>query len=139
MREQISNLTQSRYFSPVFNGAIFDGPIRIYFSQSQEASAMKLYFAVLARMRSKFGALKDNFSEDELNIFVLVYPTAENFNIVFPGDQRKLIQADRLEDDYVIGVNGPLEETDFDQFFGHLDQILENLPANSSNLAGPDL
>ena len=37
-------ITQSSFYSPAFNGAIFDGPLRLYFSQAQEAMALKFYF-----------------------------------------------------------------------------------------------
>ena len=127
MREQISILTQSRFFSPVFNGAIFDGPIRIYFSQSQEAAAMKMYFAVLARMRTLFGDLRQNFQEGCENVFVLIYPTTESFNLVFPSDSRQMMQIDRLEDDYVVGLSGPMDEQDFPKLFEALDEILSSI------------
>ncbi len=133
-REQVSILTQSRFFSPVFNGAIFDGPIRIYFSQSQEASAMKLYFAVLARLKNQFADLKEQLSQGYQNVFILIYPTKENFNIVFPGDQVVQMQADRLGEDYVIGLNGPMEEKDFATFFIALDQILSSFHKPSVGL-----
>lgn len=139
MREQISVLTQSRFFSPVFNGAIFDGPIRIYFSQSQEAAAMKLYFAVLARMRSLFGTAKDNFNPQSPNIFILIYPSAESFNIVFPSDTRTKLQVDTLEQDYIIGTSGPIDENEFPKLFESLDGILKLLPQDAAVSGSPSL
>lgn len=130
MREQISILTQSRFFSPVFNGAIFDGPIRIYFSQSQESAAMKLYFAILTRMKNNFGDLRDCFSDQSPNIFIMMYPTSDSFRVVFPSDQVTLLQVDELDADHIIGLNGPIDENDFPQLYTVLDRLVATLPRN---------
>lgn len=135
MREQLSVLTQSRFFSPAFNGAIFDGAIRIYFSQNQESAAMKLYFAALARIRSRFGELKDSRQEGGPNIFVLIYPTRESFNLVFPSDSRIKVQQDQLDNDFVVGICCPMEEAEFPQFFAVLDQMLNQLPQQTNSVS----
>jgi hypothetical protein len=132
MREQLSALTQSRFYSPAFNGAIFDGPIRIYFSQNQESSAMKLYFAVLARMRATFGDLRGSHQDGAANIFVLIYPTKESFSLVFPSDSRLKIQQEKLDEDYIVGICCPMDESEFPSFFTVLDGILSQLPLQAS-------
>ena len=121
MREQVSLLTQSKFFSPVFNAAIFDGPIRIYFAQNQESSALKLYFACMKRLRSDI--------ELEANIFILIYPNAENYSLVFGNENLHEIQLAQLDEDFVIGLNGPVDENDFDQFFKRFDTLVRVIPS----------
>ena len=121
MREQVSLLTQSKFFSPVFNAAIFDGPIRIYFAQNQESSALKLYFACMKRLRADI--------ELEANIFILIYPSAENFSLVFGDENLDEIQLDQLDEDFVVGLNGPIDEEDFESFFKRFDTLVRVMPS----------
>jgi hypothetical protein len=126
-------VTQSKFFSPAFNAAIFDGPIRIYFAQYQEAQALKLYH----NLQERFGDVRKHargiFKERGRNIFVMLYPTDEIFDVAF-GDDRDTsdlgrgagaeagahvqpqpvtspqILQDRLGEDFVLGICGPLED-----------------------------
>jgi len=134
MREQVTFLIQSRFFTPAFNGAIFDGPIRIYFSQNQEAAAMKLYFAVLSRIKNLLGDVKDRLHMSQQNIFVMIYPTSDSFRLVFPGDSLSSFQVDRLEQDHIIGLRGPVDEKDFPAVLGLLDQMIMDLSFEESTL-----
>lgn len=73
-------ITQSPFYSPAFNGAIFDGPLRLYFTQSQEALALKFYF----ELRSKTQGLGDCWPRATgPNLFVMLYPTEETFDLCF--------------------------------------------------------
>ena len=93
MRETITYVTQSKYFSPAFNAAIFDGPIRIYFAQYQEAQALKLYF----NLQERFGEVRKQargiFKERGRNIFVMLYPNEELFDSCF-AQNSQLNQSD---------------------------------------------
>ncbi len=73
-------ITQSPFYSPAFNGAIFDGPLRLYFSQSQEALALKFYF----ELRAKTKDLADLWPRSEgPSLYIMVYPTEETFDLCF--------------------------------------------------------
>ncbi len=73
-------ITQSPFYSPAFNGAIFDGPVRLYFSQSQEALALKFYF----ELRSKTQDLSDLWPRNGgPSLYVMMYPTDETFDLCF--------------------------------------------------------
>jgi hypothetical protein len=124
MKEPLSILTQSRFFSPAFNGAIFDGPVRLYFSQTQEAAAMKLYFAILSHLKSKHADFRDSPAGEQNNIFILMYPTAESFRVVFPSDDGARVQMDRLDSDYIVALNGPLDESEFPSVLAILDTAI---------------
>jgi hypothetical protein len=132
-------VTQSKFFSSAFNAAIFDGPIRIYFAQYQEAQALKLYH----NLQERFGDVRKHargiFKERGRNIFVMLYPNDEIFDVAFadnteaavglgnedlamgagaeagphvqpqPVTNPQILQ-DRLGDDFVLGVCGPMED-----------------------------
>ncbi len=143
MKEAITYVTQSKYFSPVFNAAIFDGPIRIYFAQYQEAQALKLYF----NLQERFGEVRKQargiFRERGRNIFVMLYPNEEVFDGAFGDDDavgteslglgagaeagpnaKPLIMQNRLGSDYVLGVCGPMEDDTFDTLCEEMEGIV---------------
>lgn len=128
--EPATYVTQSRFFTPAFNAAIFDGPIRIYFAQYQEAQALKLYF----NLQERFGEVRKQargiFKERGTNIFVMIYPSEDLFDESFadlqadPNTAGSLIVRDRLGRDYVVGVRGPLEDDDLAALCREMDLIV---------------
>ncbi len=140
MRETVTYVTQSRYFSPAFNAAIFDGPIRIYFAQYQESQALKLYF----NLQERFGEIRKQargiFRDRHRNIFVMLYPTKETFALSFEFDQMEaetqslcgLIIKEKLGDDFVVGVRGPFEDDTFEDICVVIDEIVRASESVSS-------
>lgn len=114
MKNGYSQLIQSKYFVTDFNSAIFDGPIRIYFTQTQESLALKVYFHIQNRFVSEVKKLKDVSSGVNTSLFILIYPTRETFQKCFESDE-KMITAD-WESDLVIGINESLDGIDFNLF-----------------------
>ena len=84
--QPVTYVTQSRFFTPLFNAAIFDGPIRIYFAQAQESLAMKLYFNLQERYGDLRQAAREIFRERGSNVFVMLYPDAATFEKSFGFD-----------------------------------------------------
>jgi hypothetical protein len=124
MRQLASQLTQSRYYSPAFNAAIFDGPVRIYFAQYQEALALKIYFRIQDRLQGWLGPALQLGRLKLPNAFVMLYPTEEIFSNCFSTEQcAERVVREKLGDDYVLGVCGPLREEDFDSLFAHLEHV----------------
>ncbi|MGE0763419.1 MAG: hypothetical protein AB7N80_09075 [Bdellovibrionales bacterium] len=124
MRQSASQLTQSRFYSPAFNAAIFDGPVRIYFAQYQEALALKIYFRLQDRLQGWL-APEHQLSRSRLpNVFLMLYPTEEIFANCFSGEQcQDKVVAERLGEDHVIGVCGPLREEDSDRLLDRIEAI----------------
>ena len=124
MRQQISFLTQSRFYSPAFNAAIFDGPIRLYFAQYQESLALKLYFVIQEKAKAASGDRREAFRRTGMNIFVMIYPSAESFMMSFDetSSQDKVV-VERLGHDFVVGVRGPVGDTDIDMIYERIDEI----------------
>jgi hypothetical protein len=129
--DPVMYVTQSRFFTPAFNAAIFDGPIRIYFAQYQEAQALKLYYNLQERFGDVRKQARGIFKERGTNIFVMIYPSDELFDESFsessgstavnPGS---IIVRSRLGSDFVVGVRGPLEDADLENLCREMDQII---------------
>jgi hypothetical protein len=142
MNETATYVTQSKFFTPAFNAAIFDGPIRIYFAQYQEAQALKLYFNLQERFADVRKQARGIFKERGCNIFVMLYPTEETFDMSF-GDGENLsgpvptgigaeagslnamtICRDRLGSEYVVGVRGPMPDEALETVCKEMDTIV---------------
>lgn len=124
MRQLASQLTQSRYYSPAFNAAIFDGPVRIYFAQYQEALALKIYFRIQDRLQGWLGPALQLGRLKLPSAFIMLYPTEEIFTNSFSPEQcADRVIRENLGDDFVIGVCGPLREEDLSSLFEHLELI----------------
>lgn len=117
--EAAPTITQTPYFSPAFNAAIFDGPIRIYFAQYQEEEALKIYFRVQEYVSETHPGLKEELKDLDKNVFIMFYPNADLFARSFSEDEcneEKLGYA-QLDNDLVIGVNGAKPGIDYDAIF----------------------
>jgi hypothetical protein len=111
MIDTVTYVTQSKFFSPVFNGAIFDGPIRIYFAQDQEAQAIKVYYDLQQRFGEARRATRGFFKERGRNIFVMLYPTPEIFNDLLGSPLE--IFGEAFGVDYVFAVRDQINEESF--------------------------
>jgi hypothetical protein len=138
MQETATYVTQSRFFSPAFNAAIFDGPIRIYFAQYQEAQALKLYFNLQERFSDVRKQARGIFRQKGQNIFVMLYPTAETFELSFGDEPVRsgpmgagaevggyVIVRDKLGSDFVVGVSGDLEDDALEMICQEMDDIVK--------------
>ncbi|MBL7686766.1 MAG: hypothetical protein JNJ49_01940 [Bdellovibrionaceae bacterium] len=96
-------ITQSSFYSPAFNGAIFDGPLRLYFSQTQEAMALKFYFELRTR-----GAEARWMGSKGPNVFVMIYPSEEIFDLCFASQgltwAEERLPTARLGNDIVVAI-----------------------------------
>ena len=96
-------ITQSSFYSPAFNGAIFDGPLRLYFSQSQEAMALKFYFELRSR-----GTDTRWVGSKGPNVFVMIYPSEETFDLCFSSQgltwAEERLPIARLGQDVVVAI-----------------------------------
>ena len=129
-------LTQSKFYSPAFNAAIFDGPIRIYFAQYQENLALQIYFQIQKKFKMIMENTKNLYVQKGKSIFVMLYPTSESFYMSFDKSHRKspsedfLVVEDRLGDDMVLGVRGPLKEDNCEQVYQSIEAIFaQNMPS----------
>ncbi len=122
MEETTTFLSQSRFYSPVFNAAIFDGPLKIYFSQTLESGALEIY----SRLHKNFGLTDKPSDRDSVlamkKVYLMYYPDQESFEMSFPKSAYS-IEIDKLGDDLVIGICGPRVDLQAD----HLHRQIEDL------------
>lgn len=140
MAQSVIHLTQSRYYSPAFNAAVFDGPIRIYFAQHQEALALKVYFRLQQYLKDSYAKFRSGFKQHGQTIFLMLYPTGESFESSFSRELAAPVVAERLGEDHVLGVRGPLDEDQYDVVFAQVRTILQSLGISPDpELAAPSI
>lgn len=126
MKASYSNLMQSKYFSPAFNSAIFDGPLRIYFAQFHESMALKIYFMTQQKLASELVRAKEVSKAAQANILVMIYPTEDSFDSTFENptsDEKMTVEA--WNDDIVIGLRGPLDDSELDRLIQTLSTVMK--------------
>lgn len=113
--ESVPMITQTTFFSPAFNAAIFDAPIRLYFAQYQEEEALKIYFRLQDYLKGEGELLKMKHKKRNTNIFIMLYPNTDLFSRSFSQhEEGEIYGFDRIDDDLIIGVNGSEEDVDID-------------------------
>lgn len=125
MRQAVSQLTQSQFYSPAFNAAIFDGPVRIYFAQYQESLALKIYFRIQERLKNLYGNLPEAIKYSSKNLFLMVYPNQETYSNSFPKSQATM-DSDQLGEDVVMGIQAPIRESDIDHLVETVEPLLRS-------------
>jgi hypothetical protein len=129
MGHSVTQLTQSRFYSPAFNAAVFDGPVRIYFAQHQEPLALKVYFRLQQHLKDSYSSFRQIFKQSGQTVFLMLYPTVDTFENSFSKKETETrVVCERLGDDHVLGVCGPLEDAAYTEVFQQVETILLNLP-----------
>ena len=123
MKATYSGLMQSKFFNPAFNSAIFDGPIRIYFSQFHEALALKLYFQLQNRFPDLVARAKETHKQSGKNMLVMLYPSKDSFALSFEVSEETYV-FESLDGDDVMGLNGPFEEQQMDLILAQIEKAL---------------
>ncbi len=121
-------ITQSPFYSPAFNGAIFDGPLRLYFSQSQEALALKFYF----ELRSKTQDLNDLWPRSGgPSLYVMIYPTEETFDLCFVSQglqwTPETLPMGRLGRDHVVALQAEECENQLESIVSRVVNVIDGI------------
>lgn len=127
MAASYSSFLSTRFYSPVFNTALFDGPFRIYFSQSYESAALKIYHLLQANHIELWTSYKRWADQTKKHAFILVYPTTADVKIAFESSDLKnhpICQS--WDDGFVMGFENPGTDADFDKYFAKIVSELQN-------------
>jgi hypothetical protein len=124
-------LTQSKYFNPAFNSAIFDGPIRIYFAQMHESLALKIYFRLQQDFTAVLNQCKQAHKLSGKTVLVMLYPTPDSFAMSFDEGSNFLSQ-ENLHGDIIVGVNGPFEDDKLPMVLQQIVGALNNWEINGA-------
>lgn len=105
MTASTSFLTESKFYSPIFNSAIYDGPFRIYFSQHQESLGLKAYFSIQHQNNEFYKAMKDRYKQTGEQVFILLYPTEESYELAFAESKSpSSVKIEKVGDNSVFGI-----------------------------------
>ena len=127
MSEVATSLAQSKFYSPAFNTAIFDGPFRIYFSQAQEAYALKIYFYLQKKLGEQFKSAKNDYKKIDRNLYIMLYPNGESFGRSFDVTPfSEGISMELFYSEFVIGVNGELNDETLTPLFDKVKHIVDD-------------
>jgi hypothetical protein len=125
MNESVTSLTQSNFYSPAFNAAIFDGPIRLYFAQYQEAVALKIYFRMQNELKEGYQRARELHRQVGKHLFVMLYPSSEAFDTSFPERGASTVCRSRLGDDDVVGIRGLIPDEEFEKIYDEISDIFD--------------
>ena len=106
-RKPEAQVTNSRFFSAAFNTAIIDGPLRIYFSDQQEADALRIYFDVQETLGAE-GIRLNSFTVGTTPFYLMLYPTKELFSEIF--ETTETTASELFGRSLLLGVNGPADD-----------------------------
>jgi hypothetical protein len=141
MTLSIQDLVKTDYYHPSLNSAVFDGPLRIYFSQSQEALALDLYFQ-LQKILEQYGYRSFDSS---WYFVVLLYPSLEIYQVslckentdckdsspyresTFENQKMEEFLTLNLGQDKIILTHGQKTKKDFLSLVQELRQCLDQL------------
>lgn len=114
MAATYSSFMTTRFYSPVFNTALFDGPLRIYFSQSYESVALKMYHLLQSQHPEIWSLLKSHTTKSKEHLFLMVYPEKKDLLAVFDKAE-KTFQAQEWAEGMAVGIVHPQTDEDMEQ------------------------
>ena len=123
MAATYSSFMTTRFYSPVFNTALFDGPLRIYFSQSYESVALKIYHLLQSQYADTWAHLKNQNSYSKRHLFLMIYPEDRDLQMVFE-DKSKSFHAQEWEEGLSIGC---VQARNDQELQSQLDFIIETV------------
>ncbi len=130
MAASYSAFLSTKYYSPVFNTALFDGPFRIYFSQVYEGTALKIYHLLQVQNLAVWEHYKKWSEKSKQHVFVLIYPTGEDVTLAFDIEAMNLkgqVHSKPWEEGRLMALPNPQNEDDFGIVYLQIIKELENL------------
>ena len=98
-----SSFMTTRFYSPIFNTALFDGPMRIYFSQSYESAALKIYHLLQSEYVEIWNLLKAHAPVAKEHLFLMIYPETKDLHMVFDKNDH-VMQSQEWTEGLAIGI-----------------------------------
>lgn len=130
MAATYSAFMTTRFYSPVFNTALFDGPFRIYFSQSYESSALKIYHILQTQHEELWQRLKSWSSATKEHVFLLMYPEVHDVQMIFEARDLRPescpVQIETWDEGVAIGLTQPHTDMDVHSQIEQIEKLLQN-------------
>ncbi len=137
MARKAQYLTQSTFYTPAFNSAIFDNNILIYYSQNNEKIALEIYF----RMQNEYSEVRQcwqqNGNENKC-IYVLLYPEQNLFQRAISLNKGPILNyslspeivISTLDDDFLFCVDSDQNHVTSDVVLNELKRFMEKNESN---------
>lgn len=142
MAASYSAFLSTKYYSPVFNTALFDGPFRIYFSQAYEGTALKIYHLLQVQNFAVWEHYKKWSEKTKEHIFILIYPTGDDVALAFEAESlivKGQLHSAPWEEGRLMALSNPHNESDFESFYKQIINELDRLRINDCQLSGKDI
>ncbi len=136
MAATYSSFMTTKFYSPVFNTALFDGPFRIYFSQSYESSALKIYHLLQTQYKDLWVQLKAWTHNSREHVFLLMYPEDKDLQIVFADttkNAKATVQLQSWAEGIVLGISQPVTDLDLAVQVEQIGSMLQNWMEKQKN------
>lgn len=136
MAASYSSFLTTQYYSPVFNTALFDGPFRIYFSQSYESVALKIYHLLQTQDLSVWSDYKKWSEKTKKHAFILIYPSHQDLAIAFDGEPPSQLMSRLWDEGLILGFANSNNEVDnfAETYQLILNQLKNFISTEKSNL-----
>ena len=127
MAASYSSFLTTQYYSPIFNTALFDGPFRIYFSQSYESVALKIYHLLQTQDHDMWKEFKLWSEKSKEHAFILIYPSDIDLKIAFNvNDIKTAVISQEWTEGYMSGMSQPATDESFKAIYDNLVKNLKN-------------
>lgn len=130
MAATYSSFMTTRFYNPVFNTALFDGPFRIYFSQAYESGALKMYHLLQTEYQSLWNNVKEWSLKNKEHVFLLIYPDIKSAQLIFDqqskNESMEALFMQDWEEGVAFGLVQPAQDSDLNN---QLYYIQKNLTA----------
>lgn len=135
MSATYSSFMTTRFYSPVFNTALFDGPLRIYFSQSYENVALRIYHILQSQHAEAWNLLKSSTGKNKEHLFLMIYPEAEDMQMVFDcqHEAAPLAKTQVWEEGLAVGLFKALNDDQIRQQVDYLVKTIHNWAGQNEN------
>jgi len=98
--------------------------------------ALKIYFGLQENLNDNYHRAKDQFKKNGKNVFIMLYPNQESFRLSFESaGEGDLILSAKLEDDELIGVQGPVQDSDHAEIYSKLNDLIRKWPSVNQSVA----
>lgn len=137
MSATYSSFMTTRFYSPVFNTALFDGPLRIYFSQSYESVALRIYHLLQTQHADAWNKLKSSTQKSKEHLFLMIYPEAQDMQMVFDSQNEPtaFAQTQVWEEGLAVGFFQASNDDQVRQQVDYLVKTIHNWAGQSENTA----
>ena len=128
MAATYSSFMTTKFYSSVFNTAVFDGAFRIYFSQTYESAALKLYHLLQTDHQNLWNEVKRWSSQNKEHVFLLIYPDQKTVQSIFTdSNSLSSLQAQFMQEwdeGLAFGFVQPQNDEDLQQQLSFIEKNL---------------